>query len=91
MNVVKYTNVTTKDEETGESKAQEVKLAGATFKLSTDKAGENVMKFHALSESIYEVCANADCTERTDWLDELSQIKNVAIWSRKFFCELKPL
>lgn len=23
-----------------------------------------------------QLCANADCTERTDWLDELSQIKN---------------
>lgn len=60
---MKYTNVTTKDEETGESKTQEVKLAGATFKRSTDKAGENVMKFRVLSESIYEVCADADCTK----------------------------
>lgn len=53
MNVVKYT--TNKDDE--------VKLEGATFKLSTDEAGENVLKFHALGNNLYEVCADAECTK----------------------------
>lgn len=51
MKVVKFT---TKDNE-------EIKLAGATFKLSTDKAGENVLKFHDLGDNTYQVCANSDC------------------------------
>lgn len=36
-------------------------LAGATFKLSTDEAGENVLKFHALENNTYQVCADDDC------------------------------
>lgn len=42
---------------------QEVALAGATFKLSTDKAGENVLKFHSLGNNEYEMCAKVDCTK----------------------------
>ena len=51
MNVIKYTK-------NGEA---EVLLAGATFKLSMDAAGENVLKFHALGDNKYEFCADAAC------------------------------
>lgn len=51
MNVVKFTK-------NGET---EVKLAGATFKLSTDEAGENVLEFHALGNNKYEHCADTEC------------------------------
>lgn len=40
---------------------EEVTLAGATFKLSTDEAGANVIKFHDLGENNYEVCAATAC------------------------------
>lgn len=36
-------------------------LAGATFKLSTDQAGNNAIKFHDLGENKYEVCADSAC------------------------------
>ena len=39
----------------------EVVLPGATFQLTTDEAGENVLKFHDLGENKYEYCADADC------------------------------
>lgn len=38
-------------------------LAGATFKLSTDDKGANVLRFHALGDNKYEVCADTDCTK----------------------------
>lgn len=51
MNIVKFT----KDGET------EKLLAGAVFKLCADEAGATVLKFHALGENKYELCAKADC------------------------------
>lgn len=51
MDVIKYT---TKD-------GKEEKLSGATFKLSTDEAGEKVLRFHSLGNNTYQVCADADC------------------------------
>ena len=39
----------------------EVKLAGATFKLSTDEDGNNVINFHSLDNDVYKVCADATC------------------------------
>lgn len=52
MKVIKYT----KNDET------ESMLANATFKLSTDEAGSNVIKFHKLTTvNEYGVCADADC------------------------------
>lgn len=51
MNVVKFTK-------NGE---EEVKLAGATFNLSTDADGKDVLKFHTLDVNKYEVCADANC------------------------------
>lgn len=53
MKVVKYTV----------KNGAETVLAGATFKLSTDADGENVIKFHALGDNKYEVCAKADCNK----------------------------
>ncbi len=53
MNVVKFTK-------NGE---EEVKLANATFKLSTDDKGESILKFHALGENKYEICADANCNK----------------------------
>lgn len=53
LNVIKYTM---KD-------GADVKLANATFKLSTDEAGANVIKFHALGNNNYEVCVKTDCTK----------------------------
>ena len=35
-------------------------LAGAEFKLTTDEAGEKALKFHALGNNKYEVCAAED-------------------------------
>lgn len=51
MKVIKYTK-------NGE---EEVVLSGATFKLSYDEKGEDILKFHALGNNEYEVCADADC------------------------------
>lgn len=51
MKVVKYTV----------NDGKETTLAGATFKLSTDPEGENVINFHTLEGNIYEVCVDADC------------------------------
>lgn len=53
MNVVKFTK-------NGE---EEVKLADATFKLSTDADGKDVLKFHTLGGNKYEVCADANCNK----------------------------
>ncbi len=41
----------------------EAKLAGATFKLTTDEAGNSALKFHNLGENKYEHCADAACTK----------------------------
>lgn len=46
--------------EDGKSKE---KLAGAEFKLTTDKEGKNALKFHALENNQYEVCAMEAGTE----------------------------
>lgn len=51
--VIKYT---TKDK-------KEILLSGAIFKLSTDEAGNTVLKFHNLGENKYEVCADIACTK----------------------------
>lgn len=58
MEIIKYTTVDGK----------EVKLPDATFKLSTDKDGENVIKFHSLGENKYQVCVKeeADSTKSDD-------------------------
>lgn len=54
MKVIKYTK-------NGDT---EVTLANATFKLSTDSSGANVIKFHKLTTANeYEVCANTACTK----------------------------
>jgi len=52
----KIVKFTTKD-------GKEVVLAGATFKLSTDEAGKNVLKFHSLGNNEYEMCAKVDCAD----------------------------
>jgi len=49
--VVKYTK----------QNGQEVVLADATFKICTDNAGENALKFHVLGENKYEHCAKDGC------------------------------
>lgn len=61
MGVIKYTEQEVKNEETGETTTSEVMLAGATFKLTTDAAGSNALKFHALGENKYQLCADAKC------------------------------
>lgn len=54
MKVIKY----------AENDGAEVMLANATFKLSTDNTGVNVIKFHKLTTANeYEVCANTACTK----------------------------
>lgn len=67
MDVVKYTvkAVVNTDGtpvlENEKPKTEEVKLAGATFKLSTDEDGNNVINFHSLDNDVYKVCADATC------------------------------
>ena len=51
--VVKYT---VKD-------GEDVVLSGATFKISSDEDGNNIYKFHALENEVYQVCAHeGTCT-----------------------------
>lgn len=40
---------------------EEITLAGAAFKLSSDEEGNSTYKFHALGENKYEICADAGC------------------------------
>lgn len=69
MNVVKYTVKAVVNDEgepeitNGNAETEEVKLAGAKFKLSTDADGKNVIKYHELSDNKYQVCAAANCTK----------------------------
>lgn len=42
---------------------EEIPLAGATFTLSKSPDGANPIKFHALGENVYQVCADENCTE----------------------------
>ncbi len=65
--IIKYT------ESTVDGKKTEVMLAGATFKLTTDRTGNNALKFHSLAKededgkvtdaNKYEHCADTACTK----------------------------